>query len=139
MKKTTSNSPAETRALAVEIARTLKAGSVIALHGQLGAGKTCFVQGLAEAFDCYNVTSPTYTLVNEYRGTMPIFHIDLYRIGSAQEALGFGLDEYLHGEGITVIEWAERASELLPDTTLHIHIDPGKDENERFISVADKQ
>ena len=115
---------------------SLRPGDVIALHGQLGAGKTCFVQGLARAFDCHSVTSPTYTLVNEYRGSMAIFHIDLYRIGSSQEALGFGLDEYMHNDGITVIEWAERASELLPDTTLHVRITPTEKESERLITIG---
>lgn len=98
-------------------AADLKGGEVFALSGVLGAGKTQLVKGLARGLGYRgHVTSPTFTLVNEYLGgRLPLYHIDLYRINSEKEALGFGIEEYLPmAGGVTVIEWAERISDLLP-------------------------
>ncbi len=129
--------PEETEAVARALADELRPGAVIALHGQLGAGKTCFVRGLAEGLRAAGpVTSPTYTLVQEYEGSMPLYHIDLYRIRTASEALGFGLDEYMEGGGVTAIEWAERAGALLPPSTIHVRIEPGATEEERILSLT---
>lgn len=116
--------PEETWALAARLASELKPGTVIALHGDLGAGKTCFVQGLAAALDIDEpITSPTYTLIAEYNGRLPLHHIDLYRLSGPDEALGLGIEEYFECGGITAIEWAERAEGLLPPDLLHIRID----------------
>jgi len=118
------NSPEETWELAAELADELGAGTVIALHGDLGAGKTCFIQGLAAALDIDEpITSPTYTLIGEYEGRLPLHHIDLYRLSGPAEALGLGLEEYFDVNGITAIEWAERAAGLLPPDQLHIRIE----------------
>lgn len=117
------NSPEKTWALAAELAAELNPGAVVALHGDLGAGKTCFVQGLAAALGIDEpVTSPTYTLIGEYQGRLPLHHIDLYRLSGPEEALGLGLEEYFDADGITAIEWAERAEGLLPPDLLHIQI-----------------
>jgi len=117
------NSPEETWELAAELAAELGAGTVIALHGDLGAGKTCFIQGLAAALGIDEpITSPTYTLIGEYEGRLPLHHIDLYRLSGPAEALGLGLEEYFDANGITAIEWAERAEGLLPPDLLHIRI-----------------
>ena len=132
----TTCSPDETRALAAEIIANVGPGSVIALHGDLGAGKTCFVQGVARALGITDdITSPTYTLIHEYNAQPPLFHIDLYRTDSPDEALNFGIDEYLESDGITLIEWAERAEGILPDNTVHIHITAGSDEQTRHLRV----
>ena len=129
-----SHSAAETWAFAARLALECVPGSVIALHGDLGAGKTCLVQGLGRALEVREaVHSPTFTLVNEYRGRLPLHHIDLYRLASAAEAFGLGLDEYLDGGGVTVIEWAERAAPLLPARTIHIELRPGAGPTERII------
>ncbi len=129
-------SPDETRELAFRVAAELPAGSVLALHGDLGAGKTCFIQGLAQALKVEQpVSSPTYTLVNEYRGTLPLYHIDLYRLHSAQEALDFGLDEYVDGAGVTAIEWAERADSVLPSRTVHLYLEHGATATERVVRI----
>ncbi len=118
------NSPEETWALAAELADELGPGTVIALHGDLGAGKTCFIQGYAAALGIDEpITSPTYTLIGEYEGRLPLHHIDLYRLSGPEEALGLGLEEYFDAKGITAIEWAERAEGLLPPDLLHIQID----------------
>ena len=118
------NSPDETWALAAELADELGPGTVIALHGDLGAGKTCFIQGFAAALGIDEpITSPTYTLIGEYEGRLPLHHIDLYRLSGPVEALGLGLEEYFDADGITAIEWAERAEGLLPPDLLHIRIE----------------
>ena len=117
------HSPEETWELAAELAGELDPGTVIALHGDLGAGKTCFIQGYAAALGIDEpITSPTYTLIGEYEGRLPLHHIDLYRLSGPVEALGLGLEEYFDADGITAIEWAERAEGLLPPDMLHIRI-----------------
>ena len=124
MRKVESRSPEETWKLAAELADELGPGTVLALHGELGAGKTCFIQGLAAALGVTEpVTSPTYTLIGEYQGRLPLHHIDLYRLSGPDEALGLGLEEYFDASGITAIEWAERAEGLLPPDLLHIRIE----------------
>ena len=134
--KRMSHSPEETWAIAAELAAELAPGAVIALHGNLGAGKTCFIQGLAVALDIREpITSPTYTLIGEYEGRVKLVHIDLYRLSNALEAIGIGLEEYLQEPSIKAIEWEERAEELLPDELIHVSITNGQDENERHIEV----
>jgi tRNA threonylcarbamoyladenosine biosynthesis protein TsaE len=133
-----SNSPSDTWNIASEFFQTLEKPAVIALHGNLGAGKTCFTQGLAQAAGVKEpVCSPTYTLISEYRGAVPFHHIDLYRLGGPEEAFDLGLDEYLETDGITVIEWAERAAELLPSSTIHIRLDRGEGEEQRIIRIVE--
>ncbi len=129
-----SESAEQTQAVAASLARRLPAGSVLALHGDLGAGKTCFVQGLASGLHVQQpVSSPTYTLVHEYGGDVPLYHIDLYRLQGAEDALDMGLDEYMEGAGITAIEWPERAASALPAETVHIRLEHGEAENQRRI------
>jgi len=130
-------SPEETHRVAEDLLKTLKPGAVLALHGDLGAGKTCFVQGLARAMGVRRaVGSPTFTLINEHGGDgMRLYHVDLYRIRDSHEALGLGLDDCIHGDGITAIEWAERVADLLPKTTIHIRMSPGRLPEERHISI----
>ena len=131
-------SAAETQALAARLAAEMPPGTVLCLHGDLGAGKTCFVQGLAKALGVRRpVGSPTFTLINEYRGTKPLAHIDLYRIRGAGDAFGLGLEDYLfHHGGIVAIEWAERVAELLPEGCWHVRMEPGAEgEESRRVTV----
>ena len=138
MKKWTSNSPSNTWQIAAEFFQGLEKPAIVALHGNLGAGKTCFTQGLAQAAGVVEpVCSPTYTLISEYQGDIPFHHIDLYRLSGPQEALDLGLDEYLETDGITVIEWAERAAELIPPNAIHIRLERGDDEQMRTIEVVE--
>lgn len=133
----TSESPTETWQIAAEFFGTLQPGDVIAFHGDLGAGKTCFIQGIANAMDIREpVSSPTYTLINEYRAALPLYHMDLYRLAGPEEAFDIGLDEYIDGDGITVIEWAERAGELLPKRTKHLVFEHGAYEHQRIIKLC---
>lgn len=130
-------SPEETEALAAALGASLSAGAVLALHGDLGAGKTCFIRGLAKGLGCTRpIHSPTFTLINEYPGPLTLYHMDLYRIRDADEALDFGLDEYLFGRGVCAIEWADRVTTLLPPETLHISLQAGTGEQDRLIRMT---
>ncbi len=116
-----SNSVKDTHKLARHVLKQLPGPQVLALHGDLGSGKTCFVQGLALALGVDRpVTSPTFTLVHEYPGLRPLVHVDLYRLRDSLDALMLGLEEYFDAAGITAIEWAERAEDIFPPRTIHI-------------------
>lgn len=114
----TSDNASQTQLLGERLGRLLQSGDVVCLQGDLGAGKTCLTQGIARGLGVdVSVTSPTFVLINEYRlprVTFRLRHIDLYRIESVAEARALGLEDYLYGDGICVIEWAERARELFP-------------------------
>ena len=115
------NSVEATQAIAKRLAETLRPGSILALHGDLGSGKTCFVTGIARALAIPDaITSPTFTMINEYAGTLALCHMDLYRISAPDELFTLGLEDYFDSDGVTVIEWAERAGDLLPEDTIHI-------------------
>lgn len=130
------NSPEETWNFAAVFAETLQAGTVLAMHGDLGAGKTCFIQGLAVALGIDEpITSPTYTLICEYNGRLPLYHIDLYRLSGPEEVLGLGLEDYFYSDGITAIEWAERADDLLPPDLWHIQIETEDETGTRTFRV----
>jgi tRNA threonylcarbamoyladenosine biosynthesis protein TsaE len=109
------------QAFAENWAKDLVGGEVFALHGVLGAGKTQLAKGLARGLGFHgDVTSPTFTLIHEYLGgRLPLYHIDLYRIRSEKEAIDMGLEEYLPGNGVTIIEWPDRIPSLLPPQTQH--------------------
>ena len=100
----------ETRRLGMKLGHLLSGGEIIGLIGQLGAGKTCFVRGVAEGLEVSRnawIRSPSFTLINEYEGRLPIYHIDLYRMGSREEIEGLNLREYLYGDGVSLVEWFE--------------------------------
>ena len=113
----TTNSPAETEAIGAALARVLTPGTVIAYRGDLGAGKTAFTRGLARGLDCSElVTSPTYTIVNEYQGgRLPLFHFDMYRLHSADDLWDIGWEDYLERGGICAVEWSENVADALED------------------------
>ena len=123
----------ETAAAGERLAASLGPGDVVALTGDLGAGKTCFVQGLARGLGVTSgATSPTFVLINDYRGRLPVHHVDVYRTQHLTELLEIGLDERLEGPGVTLIEWADRCEALLPPRTVHVHIDGVGDEPRRI-------
>jgi tRNA threonylcarbamoyladenosine biosynthesis protein TsaE len=127
----------ETLEFGGRLARELRRGDVIALSGELGAGKTALVKGVARGLGiAVEVTSPTFTLIHEYGGgRLALYHIDLYRIDSVPQALAIGIEDYLNGTGVTVIEWAERIASLLPPHTTRIRIE-SLGENTRRIEVV---
>lgn len=116
-----SRSEKETFDIGVEIGKRLQTGDVISLTGDLGAGKTHLTKGIAAGLgvDDY-VTSPTFTIVNEYQGRLPFYHFDVYRINDIQEMYEIGFDEYLFGNGVCIVEWGDMVDELLPESTTHI-------------------
>lgn len=134
-----SKSNQDTMNIACDFSTRLKGGAVVALIGDLGAGKTAFVKGIARHFNSPNdVVSPTYTLVNEYNGDLKIYHFDVYRLDNPSIDECDWIDEYLFGNGICVIEWADNIKAVLPDNTIRVEIntDPAKGENYREIKIC---
>ena len=131
------NGPEETEALGARLARALEPGAVVAFTGDLGAGKTAFVRGLARGLGVQDrVTSPTFTVVNEYEGgRLPLFHFDLYRLGCADELFDIGWEDYLARGGVCAVEWSERMEELLEPGTIRVDLRRGEDEDRRVITV----
>lgn len=132
-----SNSAAETEAIGRDLARDLVAGSVLALQGELGAGKTHFTKGLVAGLgSSAPVTSPTFTIIHEYAGgRLPVYHFDFFRLESQQAAARLALDEYFFDEGVSVVEWADRFPDLIPKQTCWIRFEM-KSETQRTISVS---
>lgn len=137
MKVITTHSEEETAAAGRDLAPMLSAGSAVLLYGDLGAGKTAFVRGLAEGLGIERdeVTSPTFTLMQEYRGgRLPLFHVDLYRLNDPREVDDLGLDE-ITAEGVIAIEWADRMRDL-PDGAVVVRIEHGEG-SRRNLQIAD--
>lgn len=123
-----SHSVVQTHRLGVRLGRLLRPGDVLLFSGEFGAGKTTFIQGIAEGLGVVGpVVSPSFTLVGEYRadaehGGVALYHIDLYRIRAPEEALALGLEEYLYGQGICAVEWADRFPEVMPAEQIQVHL-----------------
>lgn len=121
----------DTQKIATQIADTLNGGEFIAMYGDLGAGKTAFVQGLAKALGVKNhITSPTFTIVNEYEGRLPLYHFDVYRISDPDEMYEIGYEEYIESDGVCIVEWAELIEDIFPGRYSKITI--LKDEEKGF-------
>ncbi len=137
MKTYLSHSVAQTEAFADEFAKHLKAGDVIAFIGGLGAGKTAFVRGLAKGMGVSGeVNSPTFSLVHEYAGAVPLYHFDMYRISGLDDLYSTGFFDYLDTEAVLAIEWSENILDALPEHTIYISIVPTGEE-ERRIEIFD--
>lgn len=115
----------ETMALGRRLAEALEPGDVVALHGDLGAGKTHLVKGICDGLgiDPAEATSPTFTIVNEYHGVVPVYHVDAYRIRRIEEFYELGYDSFFFGDGITLIEWPERIAPLIPADSLVVRLE----------------
>lgn len=119
--------PEETRLAGTVLAAEAEPGDVVLLNGPLGAGKTCFAQGVAQGLGvAIPVTSPTFIIVNQYRGRLTLYHMDLYRMDSDAEAVDLGLDDYFSGGGLCLVEWPERTPGALPGEYLRIRFEPGE-------------
>lgn len=123
------NSPAETRALGCHLAAQLRPGDVLLLLGDLGAGKSELTRGIARGLGVSSpVASPSFTILNVYdEGRIPLYHFDWYRLNSAEELYEMGMDEYLGGDGVAVVEWPSRCPEAVPEKHLEVRIDPVDD------------
>ncbi|MEQ2527922.1 tRNA (adenosine(37)-N6)-threonylcarbamoyltransferase complex ATPase subunit type 1 TsaE [Robertmurraya yapensis] len=132
----TTTQPSETMDFAKRLGQLLQPSDVIALEGDLGAGKTTFTKGLAEGLEIKKtVNSPTFTIIKEYHGRLPLYHMDVYRVEDSYEDLGF--DEYFEGSGVTVVEWAHLIEDQLPDELLTIQLKHGENDT-RTISLEPK-
>jgi tRNA threonylcarbamoyladenosine biosynthesis protein TsaE len=131
-----SHSVGDTHKLARHLLKQIPGRMILALKGDLGSGKTCFVQGLAAALGIDRpVTSPTFTLVHEYKGIRPLVHVDLYRLRDSLDALMLGMDDYFDSDGVTAVEWAERAEDIFPADTLHLSFEILPDARARRITI----
>ena len=132
------HSPEETEALGERLAEQLRPGDVVAYFGDLGAGKTAFTRGLARGLGIAEpVTSPTYTLVNEYlSGRMPLFHFDMYRLGSSDELFDIGWEDYLARGGVCAVEWSEIVADALEDSVIRVDIRRGEGDSQRIITIT---
>ncbi len=130
-----SNSPAETEAIGQQFAEEIGVGSILALNGDLGSGKTVFVKGLVAGLGSRaDVTSPTFTILHEYRGgRLPVYHFDFFRLENRESIVRLGLDDYFFGDGVSVIEWGDRFPELIPQRSRWILFEI-KSANERAIT-----
>ena len=118
-----SHNVTETEALGQRLAKLLRPGDVLAYYGDLGAGKTAFTRGLAAGLGCTGrVTSPTFTIVNEYDGPIPLFHFDMYRLGDSDELFDIGWEDYLVRNGVCAVEWSERVADALPEDVVTVTI-----------------
>ena len=131
-----SHSETETEAAGQALAAKLRPGDVVAYRGDLGAGKTAFTRGLARGLGCHGrVTSPTFTIVNEYEGPTPLFHFDLYRLGAEVELWDIGWEDYLARNGVCAVEWSEIAPGALPENTVYVTLRrrPGAEEEREIL------
>jgi tRNA threonylcarbamoyladenosine biosynthesis protein TsaE len=136
-KKITVKDEKSTRAFGLKLAEKLKAGSVVALIGDLGTGKTTLTKSIAEGLGITEmITSPTFTIVQEYtEGRLPLYHFDVYRLDGMDEMYELGYEEYFFGQGVCVVEWADRIEEIIPEDAVVIRIEYGEKENERIYNI----
>ncbi len=131
----TSKNAEETESLGIRLGNSLKKGDVISLRGSLGAGKTVLAKGIAKALDIEEaIVSPTFTIVQEYNGSMKMYHMDLYRLSGEDEFESMGGEEFLYPDGITLVEWSEKIESMLPDNTIYVEIGINSD-GTREISI----
>lgn len=131
----TTKTPEETIELGKKIGSNLKPGDIIAMTGTLAAGKTTITKGIAQALgveDC--ITSPTFCLISEYNGRMPLYHMDVYRLDGAEDFVNLGVDDMLYGDGVCIVEWSEKVKSELPSKTIWMTITPHEN-GERLIQI----
>lgn len=127
----------DTKKFGERLGKVLKEGDILCLNGDLGAGKTTLTKsiGLGLGVEEY-ITSPTFSLINEYRGRIPVYHFDVYRLENIEEIDDLGFDEYFYGKGVSIIEWAEKIKTFLPEDRIILDIGTGEDEGKRIISLT---
>lgn len=119
------NSSEETINLGIKIGELLEPGDVIAMSGTLGAGKTTITKGIAQSLNINeNITSPTFCLISEYEGKLPLYHMDVYRLEGSEDFINLGVEEMLYGNGVCIIEWSEKVKSELPKKSIKLNIEP---------------
>ena len=135
------SSARETMLVGEKLAKKLVPGDVVALYGNLGSGKTTFTKGVGKGLGVKNperINSPTFVLIKEYKGKIPLYHLDLYRMGDLKEIENLAIEEYIYGDGVTVIEWAEKIKPLLPEKLVSVRL-KAKSGNKREVLVEDSR
>lgn len=133
----TSNSPDDTEKIGECLGSIAKKGYIVCLTGDLGAGKTEFTKGFARGAGVSDyVTSPTFTIVNEYQGRLPVYHFDVYRINSVEEMYEIGYEEYFFGEGVSIIEWANLIEEIIPEECIKVKIEKDIEQGMNFRKIS---
>lgn len=133
-----SNSAGDTQTIGKIIGKYLRSGDVVALIGELGSGKTCITRGIARGVgvsEKYRITSPTFTLLNEYPGRITLYHLDIYRLSGSPDLEEMGYEEYFYSNGVIVIEWAEKIKEILPEGCFNIYL-KYLDKNKRELKIS---
>ena len=132
------NSVEQTTAIGLELGKLLKSGDIVCLTGDLGTGKTHITKGIAKGLEIDDhITSPTFTIVNEYdSGRLKFYHFDVYRVSDPDEIYAIGFDDYIFSDGVSVIEWANYIEDILPNEYLHIHIEKNLNKGENFRSIT---
>jgi len=126
----------EAQNFGIELGQLLKPGDIVCLNGELGAGKTTLTQSIGKGLGVEEyITSPTFTLINEYKGRVPVYHFDVYRLENVEELYDLGFDEYFYGNGISIIEWAERIKKMIPQENIVIDIENGNNQKERIFHI----
>ncbi len=132
-----SHSVADTEAFGYQLAQNLRPNTVVACHGGLGMGKTALTRGIARGLGYTGrVTSPTFTIVNEYLGKTPVFHFDMYRLDSSDALFDIGWEDYLERGGICIVEWSENVADAIPPDAVSVTIERGSGDEERIITVT---
>jgi tRNA threonylcarbamoyladenosine biosynthesis protein TsaE len=136
MSQFVTENPQETEALGQKLATRLHGGETVAFTGGMGMGKTVFTRGLARGLGVQQgVASPTFTIMREYEGHLPIYHFDMYRIHGLNDLYSCGFFDYVDGDGILIIEWSENISDYLPPSTIFVHFEQGETDNQRRIQI----
>ena len=126
----------ETKQFGIVLGKLLKSGDILCLNGDLGAGKTTLTKSIGLGLDVDDyITSPTFTLINEYEGRIPLYHFDVYRLENAHELDDLGFDDYFYGYGVSIIEWAEKIENTLPKERTVINIKRGNNDKERILEI----
>lgn len=132
----TTNSAEETIALGRKIGGALTGGEIIAMQGTLAAGKTTMTKGIAESLGVADtITSPTFCLISEYEGRLPLYHMDVYRLDGGEDFINLGVEDMMYGNGVSIIEWSEKVMDELPRETIIIKIEPKEGSTERTITI----
>ena len=126
----------DTKEFGINFGKTLRPGDVVCLNGDLGAGKTTLTKAIGLGLEVEDyITSPTFALINEYEGKFPVYHFDTYRLEYIEEVEDLGFDEYIYGNGVSIIEWADRIEKILPEDRIIIDIEKGSKEEERILNI----
>ncbi|WP_416198600.1 MAG: tRNA (adenosine(37)-N6)-threonylcarbamoyltransferase complex ATPase subunit type 1 TsaE [Sporanaerobacter sp.] len=126
----------DTEQFGYKLGKILKGGEIICLIGDLGAGKTTMTKSIAKGLDVEEyVTSPTFTLINEYKGRVPLYHFDVYRLEEVESIYDLGFEEYFYSNGVSIIEWADKIKNVLPEDVLTIEIKRGSNDEERVLNI----